>query len=504
MFRLFRSILSITTIVMVLSTLILGGVIFYGAALYRNANIEQQNLSEWFANKLEITHSLSTKYLEHSQEWKSILLRGQDSNQYHAHLSHFFELEREIRSIVNELKIDIARGNDSLQLLTQFDMEFRLLGKDYRGAIRAYNSADDNPHLIADKLTQNAKIPETLIADFVIAMNAWRNTEIMEITGKTNIAERSIIIILSVVLLLSLVIVIFILRYWVIIPIEQATNHANRIATGFLDNYIITEHISNEASSLMSALSVMQSNIKKSQTSLVDERKRADKASEAKSLFISSMSHELRTPMNVILGYSQLLEVSAKDETTKENVQEIINAGDHLLQLINQVLALSEIESERVPLSIYSYSLNDLLNNCLSMMKSMAVKRSITIDNKLDPSLNIMVNVDKDKFSQVLKNLLSNAIKYNSENGKVTIDCSSNDKNMLCLSITDTGKGLTPEQKSHLFRPFDRAGAENSNIAGTGLGLLISKDLIEKMSGTIGFESEINKGSRFWIQVPIS
>ena len=233
-------------------------------------------------------------------------------------------------------------------------------------------------------------------------------------------------------------------------------------------------------------------------------RDEAEKANAAKTHFLSSMSHELRTPMNAILGFSQLLAMDTKDESMKENLNEILNAGDHLLELINQVLDLSKIESGSISLLIKSHNLNDLLNDCLSLINPVAAKYSITIDNKVDPSLNPMINVDEGRFKQVLLNLLSNAIKYNSENGKVTINCSSNDKNMLCLSISDTGKGLTPEQKSHLFKPFDRAGAENSNISGTGLGLVISKDLMEKMNGTIDFDSEVGKGSCFEIKIPSS
>ena len=237
---------------------------------------------------------------------------------------------------------------------------------------------------------------------------------------------------------------------------------------------------------------------------LQTQKEIAENANLAKSQFLSTMSHELRTPMNAILGFSQLLVMDEKDDLKKGNLQEIINAGNHLLELINQVLDLSKIESGETHLSIDNYKLIDLLYNSLLTIRPIADKQSIEIESKVDPLLTCRINVDKNRFHQILLNLLSNAIKYNSENGKVTIDCILMDKNILCLSVSDTGKGLTTEQQSRLFKPFDRVGAENSHIGGSGLGLVISKDLIEQMGGTIGFESEIGKGSRFWIQIPCS
>ena len=230
----------------------------------------------------------------------------------------------------------------------------------------------------------------------------------------------------------------------------------------------------------------------------------AEQANLAKSKFIASMSHELRTPLNAILGFAQLLKIDALNDERKESLQEIISAGDHLLMLVNQVLDLSEIESGNVPLKIDKYDLNTLINDSLLILKAITDKHSITINNKIDSSLDLTINVDKGRFKQVLLNLLSNAIKYNSKDGKITIECLSNDDNMLSLSIIDTGMGLSAEQQNHLFKPFDRAGAENSSIEGIGLGLVISKDLIEQMNGMIGFESESGKGSRFWIKVPLS
>ena len=134
----------------------------------------------------------------------------------------------------------------------------------------------------------------------------------------------------------------------------------------------------------------------------------------------------------------------------------------------------------------------------------MAEKKSIKITNEINLSQNFNINVDKTRFSQVLLNLLSNAITYNHENGEIIIDCVRAEGNKLCLSISDTGKGITPEQQAHLFKAFDRAGVGGSAVAGMGLGLVISKDLIEQMNGSIGFESEEGKGSCFWIKVSLS
>lgn len=226
-------------------------------------------------------------------------------------------------------------------------------------------------------------------------------------------------------------------------------------------------------------------------------------ASHAKSQFLSSMSHELRTPLNSILGFSQLIEMYSNDEKAKKHSAEIISAGNYLLHLINEVLDLSKIESGAVELSITSVSFNTIYHDALNLIKPIIDKNDIRITDNIDPLNDIKINVDETRFKQILLNIFSNAVKYNSEKGEIIINSLINNKTF-CLSITDTGQGLTKEQQKTIFLPFDRAGKENSNIEGVGLGLAISKKLIEQMNGSISVESKPGEGSSFIICVPIS
>jgi two-component system sensor histidine kinase EvgS len=239
--------------------------------------------------------------------------------------------------------------------------------------------------------------------------------------------------------------------------------------------------------------------IKQVEEHLLIAKQAAEKANQAKSHFLSSMSHELRTPLNSILGFSQLIQMEAQDGDTLESAEEIVAAGKHLLALINQVLDLSKIESGTISLIMKRYNLKEIVTESVSLIQPLADKKSVLLKVNVDSALSIYV--DRTRFKQVLVNLISNAIKYNYPDGEVRINVEKRLANTLRISIADSGRGITDQQKKYLFNPFYRAGAENSAVEGTGLGLAISKNLIELMNGSIGLESEAENGSCFWIEL---
>ncbi|MDH5258320.1 MAG: ATP-binding protein, partial [Gammaproteobacteria bacterium] len=197
------------------------------------------------------------------------------------------------------------------------------------------------------------------------------------------------------------------------------------------------------------------------------------------------------------------VEENLSDSQIKQ-IYEIEKAGDHLLELIDEVLDLSKIEAGGIKLNIESINLNQLLTECLSLITPLIEKHNISLNNFNSLSDDIYIKADKGRFKQVILNLLSNAVKYNRESGSVTLNTHYIDNTYIHISITDTGIGLKPEDQDHLFVPFDRLDAENTEIEGTGIGLVITRRLVELMEGRIGFESEYGKGSTFWIEVKLA
>jgi CheY-like chemotaxis protein len=234
----------------------------------------------------------------------------------------------------------------------------------------------------------------------------------------------------------------------------------------------------------------------------VQARAEAESANRAKNEFLSRTSHELRTPLNAILGFGQLLEMDDLEPHQKSSVEDILSAGRHLLKLIDEVLDISRIEAGRLALSMEPVMVGDVADSAMSVMRPLAAQRGISLNVEIGVTRPLHVHADRQRLHQVLLNLLSNAIKYNCKYGSVTLLCvQAGDR--LHFEVVDTGPGIAEDKIHRLFSAFDRLGAEESQVEGTGLGLALSKSLCEAMGGSLEVKSVVGTGSRFWVDLPL-
>jgi signal transduction histidine kinase/CheY-like chemotaxis protein len=226
-------------------------------------------------------------------------------------------------------------------------------------------------------------------------------------------------------------------------------------------------------------------------------------ANAAKSEFLSRMSHELRTPLNAILGFAQVLEQSAQDEDQVQSVQQVLKGGRHLLSLIDEVLDISRIDSGNLGISMEAVRVGDVVRETIDLIRPLAERRGITIEDRVEAADGAHVRADRQRLTQVFLNLASNAVKYNRNGGNVTFSSARTEGGKLEVQVVDTGPGIAPEHLDRVFTPFDRLGAEQMEVEGTGIGLTLSKSLVELMGGEIDVHTKLGEGTVFSVTLPI-
>jgi signal transduction histidine kinase/ActR/RegA family two-component response regulator len=234
---------------------------------------------------------------------------------------------------------------------------------------------------------------------------------------------------------------------------------------------------------------------------LLAARAEAERANLAKSAFLSRMSHELRTPLNIVLGFAELMEMDELRDEHRDYLRHITRAGNHLVDLINEVLDISRIESGQLAISPEPVAIGAVLDDVVSLVQPIAAARRVTVDRS-GATCDEHVRADRQRLTQVLLNLIGNAIKYNRDGGSVHVECRIV-ADRLRIGVRDTGYGIPPDQIARLFTPFDRLGAEFGTIEGSGIGLALSKGLVEAMGGTIEIQSQVDIGSEFSVELDL-
>jgi PAS domain S-box-containing protein len=240
---------------------------------------------------------------------------------------------------------------------------------------------------------------------------------------------------------------------------------------------------------------------KKADDEIKTARLEAERANRAKSEFLSRMSHDLRTPLNAVLGFAQLLGTEQLPPSQNECVQQILRGGQHLLDLINEVLDIARIEAGHLSLSPEPVAVRETVRHALDLVAPLAAQRNITLTLEDGPEDGRSVMADRQRLNQILLNLLSNAVKYNRPGGRVIVAFERMSPTRFRIKVTDTGAGIPRQKLQLLFTPFERLGAESTAVEGTGLGLALSRGLAEAMGGSLGVVSEVDHGSTFWVEL---
>jgi signal transduction histidine kinase/CheY-like chemotaxis protein len=293
-------------------------------------------------------------------------------------------------------------------------------------------------------------------------------------------------------------------------PLSTLSGVAEAIASGDYSQRVSTNRL-DEIGQLGDAFNHMSEEVKQTherlETRVIERtaelsaaRIAADRANQAKSEFLSRMSHELRTPLNAVMGFAQVLQLDSLTAEQHDGLSHILRGGRHLLGLINEVLDVARIEAGALSLSLEPVAIADLALEAVNLIRPLAARRGLTI--QVDPMPATFALADRQRLNQILFNLLSNAVKYNRPGGSIRVFSPSTEPDRVAIVISDTGAGIPAEKLALLFKPFERLGAEQSDVEGTGLGLALAKGLAEAMSGSLTVKSTIDDGSSFCVELP--
>jgi len=454
--------------------------------------------------KLKLLNDLRYSWIQIMSHLR-IVLATRDNKDMRNVMS-YIQINKDITEKIRQQQLDfgVFEIEELEQLFTQYEQAIFEISIDFDGEIH-----DRSVNLMIEKIIPASQELEMKIGVIVSEQASALSSTLRLFSKKIDGAEAKYFLLTALLVVVAAILATILIRLLQNRLLKLSTA-AEKVSQGQLDTRMDVSH-NDELGQLAKSFNKMLENIDQSHSELLLAKDEAEKANQAKTLFLSHMSHELRTPLNSILGYSQLLEMEENKpsekrntEMYKESIQYILDSGWHLLNLVNELLDLSSIEADVITIVRAPMSLSSVLEDCLNTVRQSAISKNITLTHSTSESHNIILNVDEKRFRQVILNLLSNAIKYTESNGSVELSCENINYERIRIIIRDTGYGMNAEQLQSIFKPFQRVHGHKRGIDGIGIGLSICQRIVTSMDGEIAVESHPNQGSTFWVEFPVS